>query len=586
MEQKQANKIENKDNLQNIESTESKAKAPSKAEKKAAEKQAKQAKKAKAVAAKKAKKQAKQDKERAKEQKKSEARAAKKAARAAKGPTVWNKIGTTITTAAAAPVFLHDKIQDASDNFLIGCGYSLATEYHDMRVRYKGSSEKIVTGLFALIIMVCGVLLTMQHYTVYEYAYNGRVLGYVKSEDSVVGLLDVAGDHMSSNNDGAHIKFIAGNNVTFRKVSAAEKDLDDADTVMNKLTYMTDIEVSAYGIYQDGKLLTVVETKGTADSLVNETLAHYKKPAKGMKMDQIKFAKQVEVKQIDVMLTSVQSKKQASEQLLNGGVISMSHIIKAGENVNSVAKKYDVNLKDMSGKNSEQSVNDLKSGDLVNMEKTVTPLEVRTVESGKMSEPIPYETEKQETKDLYKGESLVAQEGVEGRQIVSGTITKVNGKEVKRNIKHKEVVSKPVKKIIKVGINDKPKTASSGAYAVPIKNAYVINSNGKFGSRWGRMHEGLDFSCPTGTPIYAADGGTVTKAATFGGYGNCVIIKHDNGQETLYGHCSKLNVTAGEKVYKGQVIAAVGNTGRSTGAHLHFEIHIGGSAVDPWSYIF
>jgi peptidase M23B len=587
MEQKQANKIENKDkNLQNIESTESKAKAPSKAEKKAAEKQAKQAKKAKAVAAKKAKKQAKQDKERAKEQKKSEARAAKKAARAAKGPTVWNKIGTTITTAAAAPVFLHDKIQDASDNFLIGCGYSLATEYHDMRVRYKGSSEKIVTGLFALIIMVCGVLLTMQHYTVYEYAYNGRVLGYVKSEDSVVGLLDVAGDHMSSNNDGAHIKFIAGNNVTFRKVSAAEKDLDDADTVMNKLTYMTDIEVSAYGIYQDGKLLTVVETKGTADSLVNETLAHYKKPAKGMRMDQIKFAKQVEVKQIDVMLTSVQSKKQASEQLLNGGVISMSHIIKAGENVNSVAKKYDVNLKDMSGKNSEQSVNDLKSGDLVNMEKTVTPLEVRTVESGKMSEPIPYETEKQETKDLYKGESLVAQEGVEGRQIVSGTITKVNGKEVKRNIKHKEVVSKPVKKIIKVGINDKPKTASSGAYAVPIKNAYVINSNGKFGSRWGRMHEGLDFSCPTGTPIYAADGGTVTKAATFGGYGNCVIIKHDNGQETLYGHCSKLNVTAGEKVYKGQVIAAVGNTGRSTGAHLHFEIHIGGSAVDPWSYIF
>ena len=587
MEQKQANKIENKDkNLQNIESTESKAKAPSKAEKKAAEKQAKQAKKAKAAAAKKAKKQAKQDKERAKEQKKSEARAAKKAARAAKGPTVWNKIGSTITTAVAAPVFLHDKIQDASDNFLIGCGYSLATEYHDMRVRYKGSSEKIVTGLFALIIMVCGVLLTMQHYTVYEYAYNGRVLGYVKSEDSVVGLLDVAGDHMSSNNDGAHIKFIAGNNVTFRKVSAAEKDLDDADTVMNKLTYMTDIEVSAYGIYQDGKLLTVVETKGTADSLVNETLAHYKKPAKGMRMDQIKFAKQVEVKQIDVMLTSVQSKKQASEQLLNGGVISMSHIIKAGENVNSVAKKYDVNLKDMSGKNSEQSVNDLKSGDLVNMEKTVTPLEVRTVESGKMSEPIPYETEKQETKDLYKGESLVAQEGVEGRQIVSGTITKVNGKEVKRNIKHKEVVSKPVKKIIKVGINDKPKTASSGAYAVPIKNAYVINSNGKFGSRWGRMHEGLDFSCPTGTPIYAADGGTVTKAATFGGYGNCVIIKHDNGQETLYGHCSKLNVTAGEKVYKGQVIAAVGNTGRSTGAHLHFEIHIGGSAVDPWSYIF
>lgn len=591
MEQRQAKKVENKEtNLHNIESAEANVKAQSKSEKKAAQKaagkQAKKAKKEKAEAAKKAKKLAKQDKARAIGQKKSEARAAKKAAKAAKGPTAFDKVGAAITTAAAAPIYLHDKIQDASDRFFIGCGYSLATEYHDMRVRYKGSSAKIVSGLFALVIMVCGVLLTLQHYTVYEYAYNGRVLGYVKSEDSVVGLLDVAGDHMSSNNSGARIKFIADNNVTFRKVSAAEKDLDDADTVMNKLTYMTDIEVSAYGIYQDGKLLTVVETKGTADSLVNETLAFYKKPAKGMKMEQIKFVKQVEVKQIDVMLTSVQSKKQASEQLLSGGTINMSHIIKSGENVNSVAKAYDVNIKDMTTKNGNQEVSDLKPGDLVNMEKKITPLEVRTVEKGKISEAIPYETEKQETTDLYKGESLVAQEGVDGRQIVSGTITKVNGKEVKRNIKHKEVVAQPVKKIVKVGINDKPKTASSGSYAVPIKNSYVINSNGKFGSRWGRKHEGLDFSCPTGTPIYAADGGTVTKAATFGGYGNCVIIKHDNGQETLYGHCSKLNVSQGEKVYKGQVIAAVGNTGRSTGAHLHFEIHIGGSAVDPWSYIF
>ena len=65
-----------------------------------------------------------------------------------------------------------------------------------------------------------------------------------------------------------------------------------------------------------------------------------------------------------------------------------------------------------------------------------------------------------------------------------------------------------------------------------------------------------------------------------------MVIKHDNGQETLYGHCSKLNVSVGENVYKGQVIAAVGNTGRSTGAHLHFEIHVGGQAVDPWNYIF
>lgn len=596
MEQKQANKrkvkpdnkgkVANIDNMQGVEQA-AKTKAPSKAKAKAAKKKAKkEAAKVAKKAKRKAKKLDRQYKAEALDRKKREARAAKKAAKAAKGPSAWNKLCRGIATAAAAPINLHDRVQDASDKFFIGCGYSLATEYHDMRVRYKGSGGKIVSGLFTLIILVCGVLLTMEHYTIYEYAYNGRVLGYVKSEDSVVSLLDVAGDHMSSSNGGARIKFVADNNVTFRRVSAAEKDVDDPDTVINKLTYMTDIEVSAYGIYQDDKLLTVVETKGTANSLVDEVLAHYKQPDKGMRIEQLKFAKPVEVKQLDVMLTSVQSKKQAKEQLLDGGDIKLSHIIKSDETIGNVAKAYDVNVKDMSGKTATQAVDKLKSGDLVNMKKKVNPLEVKIVETGKMSETIPFETENQETTDLYKGESLVAQEGVDGRQIISGTITKINDKTVKRSIKTKEVVAEPVKRIVKVGTNDKPKTASSGSYAVPIKSAYVINSNGRFGTRWGRKHEGLDFSCPTGTPIYAADGGTVIKSGVSGGYGNCVVIKHDNGQETLYGHCSKLNVSVGEKVYKGQVIAAVGNTGRSTGAHLHFEIHVGGQAVDPWNYIF
>ena len=180
----------------------------------------------------------------------------------------------------------------------------------------------------------------MEHYTIYEYAYNGRVLGYVKSEDSVVSLLDVAGDHMSSSNGGARIKFVADNNVTFRRVSAAEKDVDDPDTIINKLTYMTDIEVSAYGIYQDDKLLTVVETKGTANSLVDEVLAHYKQPDKGMRIEQLKFAKPVEVKQLDVMLTSVQSKKQAKEQLLDGGDIKLSHIIKSDETIGNILRDF------------------------------------------------------------------------------------------------------------------------------------------------------------------------------------------------------------------------------------------------------
>ena len=99
------------------------------------------------------------------------------------------------------------------------------------------------------------------------------------------------------------------------------------------------------------------------------------------------------------------------------------------------------------------------------------------------------------------------------------------------------------------------------------------------------FHEGLDFTANTGTPIRAAADGIVTLAEASGGYGNLVKIDHGSGLETRYGHASKILVKAGERVVKGQEIAEVGNTGRSTGAHLHYEIRLNGNALDPRQYL-
>lgn len=99
------------------------------------------------------------------------------------------------------------------------------------------------------------------------------------------------------------------------------------------------------------------------------------------------------------------------------------------------------------------------------------------------------------------------------------------------------------------------------------------------------FHEGLDFTANTGTPIRAAADGIVTLAEVSGGYGNLVKIDHGAGLETRYGHTSKILVKTGERVLKGQVIALVGNTGRSTGPHLHYEIRLNGNALDPRQYL-
>lgn len=107
----------------------------------------------------------------------------------------------------------------------------------------------------------------------------------------------------------------------------------------------------------------------------------------------------------------------------------------------------------------------------------------------------------------------------------------------------------------------------------------------RFGGRWGTTHTGIDIGTATGTNIKAANGGTVIFSGWKGSLGKLVVISHGNGIQTYYGHCSSLLVSAGETVSAGQVIAKVGSTGRSTGSHLHFEIRVNGSAINPQSYV-
>ncbi len=131
-------------------------------------------------------------------------------------------------------------------------------------------------------------------------------------------------------------------------------------------------------------------------------------------------------------------------------------------------------------------------------------------------------------------------------------------------------------------------SASSGSGAAPA-SGFVWPVDGpitsSFGLRWGRMHEGIDIGVGFGTPIRAAAAGTVIHAGWLGGYGNLVVVDHGGGLSTAYGHQQEIYVSSGQQVDQGTVLGEVGSTGNSTGPHLHFEVRVNGSAVDPLGYL-
>lgn len=137
--------------------------------------------------------------------------------------------------------------------------------------------------------------------------------------------------------------------------------------------------------------------------------------------------------------------------------------------------------------------------------------------------------------------------------------------------------------------------SGGGTYVKPHKGKLLMPTSGRLSSPFGyrihpiaktrRLHAGQDIAAPTGTTIKSAASGVVISAGRRGGYGNCIVVDHGGGLSTLYGHCSRINVRAGQKVSQGQKIGAVGSTGYSTGPHLHFEVRIKGKPVNPKGYL-
>ena len=478
----------------------------------------------------------------------------------------------------------HDRTQDRLDSVFTKAGQDFVRGFHRISEGYMNSRRVIGMALLLTGLLVAAILIVFDIFTVYEYAYNGKVLGYVHEQEDVTDVLDIAGKKLSGVGENAvNIEFVANQNVTFNLVESKGKSTDDSDTVINKLIYMSDIETEAYAVCDGNRIVAIVKDQEAAENLLTQTMSKLSVPDRGMVLVSAEFVNELNIRPINVILGSIQSNATAQKQMIEGGTMETFHFVEEGETAKSLAAEFGVETIDIYDEDNANVAEEIEQGDKVCIRSTVDPVSVKMVETGRVKEIIEYETIKKETDEYYKGDTVLEQDGVDGVQIFEGTITKVAGVETDREeSKPPEVLKEKQDKIILVGTTERPKTAATGTFIKPLEH-FTMTSG--FGPRWGTHHDGVDLAIGTGTPFVAADGGTVIRAGWYGGYGQCIDIEHEPGVVTRYGHCSQILVSAGDLVYQGQTIGLVGSTGWSTGPHLHFEVHINGSRVDPEAYV-
>lgn len=479
----------------------------------------------------------------------------------------------------AAIVRWYDKSSDVLEWFVKKTAVLLMRKYHDMLLELAQYRKKIIKDCIIILVVGVGAVAIFASAVDYEYAYNGRTLGIVHEQREVLEILDMVSEELSLEY-GSNISIDPETDITFKPVISFGKEIDDADTVLKRFTYMGDIQAQAYGIVVDGERVVTVESEKIANDVLDAIKELYTK--KNKKYEYIGFVEDIKIEPYSTTLANVSSKAAAIKKIKKGGQEEVTYKVKAGDTLYGICEKLDVSLSELKKMNPKITDNmTIHIGDKFVTQQAIPLITVETVEVSVFAEPVDYKTVTKKSGSYFKGETVVVQSGKKGKARVTAKLTKRNGKTVKRKDLEVETIKEPVNKIIVKGTKPVPAKKGTGTFMRPV-NAGVYAG---YGMRWGRMHYGLDFSAPTGTPIYAADGGTVTFAGWSGAYGYVITIDHGANKKTLYAHCSRLFVSAGNKVYKGQHIAAVGSTGRSTGPHCHFEIFINGSNVNPAYYI-
>lgn len=334
-----------------------------------------------------------------------------------------------------------------------------------------------------------------------------------------------------------------------------------------------------YVLLLDGEIVGANSSKASLELLKQKVL-----DLKSPKVDGLEssFLQDITVEHRLVANSYVKTVEEIEAELMSSTKEVQMHSVQSGESLSEIADIYGISEKVLETLNPDVSENQMQVGSQIRVAATVPVVSVKSTRTITYEEPIAYDVEVQYDDSMYKTESKITQKGQVGTAQVTADVVYVNGEEVEKVETGRVTLEEPTLEIKVVGTKNPPAKAATGSFRWPITG--TITS--RYGYRWGsEFHTGLDIAKASGSKIAAADGGTVTLAGYNGNYGYCVIIDHGNGYTTLYAHCSKLLVSKGQKVAKGETISLVGSTGRSTGPHLHFEVRKNGSLVNPINYL-
>lgn len=296
------------------------------------------------------------------------------------------------------------------------------------------------------------------------------------------------------------------------------------------------------------------------------------------------FAEDVEIVEAYLDASQLSSVEQAIEEVIKEQEVNAIYEVQSGDTLSEISIKVNIPIERLVEMN--DSLKDENSTIRVGQELIITipepELSVIRQEEQYIEEIYDAEVIYIDNNSWYTNQMVTLQEPSSGFRKIVAIVSYLNDAETGREIIKEEVVKEAVPKIVERG------TIIPPTYVKPI-------SGGRLSSGFGRRsaptkgastyHKGVDWAVPTGTPVYASCGGTVVKAGWGGGYGYVVYIKHEDGRQTRYAHLSKVLVSVGEKVKQGERIALSGNTGISSGPHLHFEMLINGSQVNPLKYL-